>query len=49
MKLIGITKPTALKAIGALQQARVLREITGKHRDRVFAYDRYLAVLDRGM
>ena len=49
MKLLKTTKPTALKAIDALQQAGILREITGKQRDRVYAYDRYLAVLSRGM
>ncbi len=49
MKSLKITKPTALKAIEALQEVGVLREITGRQRDRVFAYDRYLAVLNRGM
>jgi Fic family protein len=49
MKVLKTTKPTALKAIDALQQAGVLREITGKQRDRVYAYDRFLAILNRGM
>ena len=45
VKLLGVTKPTAIKAISALQQAKVLREITGKQRDRVYAYHDYLQVL----
>jgi hypothetical protein len=35
------------KAIDALCQAGVLQEITGKRRDRVYAYRRYLDVLGR--
>lgn len=49
MEILGASKPTALKAIDSLQQSGVLREITGKQRDRVYAYERYLAVLNRGM
>lgn len=49
MQSLKTSKPTASKAVEALQQAGVLREITGKQRDRVYAYDRYLAVLNRGM
>jgi len=45
IKLLGTTKPTAGKAIDALCQAGVLRETTGKQRDRVYAYDAYLKVL----
>jgi len=44
-KLLGVSKPTAVKAIDALQAAGVLREITGKRRDRVYAYHEYLRVL----
>jgi Fic family protein len=44
-KLLNTTKPTALKALDALCKAGVLHEITGKRRDRVYAYRRYLAVL----
>lgn len=45
MKLLKTTKPTAGKAIDALCKAGVLHEITGKQRDRVYAYDAYLKVL----
>jgi len=43
--LLGVTKPTAGKAIDALCRAGVLRETTGKRRDRIYAYGRYLKVL----
>jgi Fic family protein len=45
MELLKTTKPTAAKAIDALRQAGVLHEITGKRRDRVYAYEKYLKVL----
>lgn len=38
-------KPTATRAIQALEAAGILREITGRARDRVYAYHAYLAVL----
>jgi Fic family protein len=49
MEILGASKPTASKAIDSLEQSGVLRETTGKQRDRVYAYERYLAVLNRGM
>ena len=45
---IGIAYPTAARAIGALQQLAIVREITGRKRERVFAYDAYLAILNEG-
>lgn len=45
IKLLGVSKPTAIKALEALQRAGILRETTGKRRDRVYAYHRYLQVL----
>ncbi len=45
---IGIAYPTAARAIGALQQLVIVREITGRKRERVFAYDAYLAILNEG-
>lgn len=47
MELLGTTKPTALKAIKSLEEAGVLRETTGRRRDRVYAYHAYLQVLTR--
>jgi hypothetical protein len=45
---LGATKPTASKAVGALVSAGVLEETTGRRRDRVFGYSRYLDLLREG-
>ncbi|MBI1902635.1 MAG: Fic family protein [Planctomycetia bacterium] len=45
MSLLSTTKPTAAKAIAVLRQAKILKETTGKRRDRVYAYAGYLKVL----
>ncbi len=42
MKLVETTKPTAGRAIDLLVSAGVLRETTGKKRDRSFVYEAYL-------
>jgi Fic family protein len=42
----GVTFPTAAKAIDQLVALGIAREITGKKRDRIFVYDRYLAILN---
>jgi Fic family protein len=44
-ELLDTSKPTASKAIAMLEDAGVLREITGRQRDRAYAYEAYLAVL----
>lgn len=45
IEMIGGTKPTINKAIDALVEAEILEEITGKQRDRIYAYRNYLNVL----
>ncbi len=45
IKLLKVSKPTAIRTIEFLQDAGILRETTGKRRDRVYAYHRYLQVL----
>jgi Fic family protein len=45
MELLATTKPTAGKAIESLSKAGILRETTGRKRDRVYAYGGYLDVL----
>jgi Fic family protein len=45
VKLLGVSKPTAIKAIAALRQNKILAETTGKKRDRVYGYREYLEVL----
>ena len=47
IELLKTTKPTASKAIKTLQAAGVLRETTGKQRNRVYAYHNYLHILTR--
>lgn len=46
---IGATFPTASKALEALEGLGVVREITGKARSRVYAYQGYLDILGEGM
>jgi Fic family protein len=45
MKTLKTTKPTAAKAIAVLINAKILKETTGKQRDRVYAYHSYLQML----
>ncbi len=45
IELVGLTKPTANKAIAALRAAGILQEVSGKRRNRVYSYDAYLKVL----
>ncbi len=45
IKLLSVSKPTAIKAMDAMQKAGILRETTGRLRDRVYAYQAYLDVL----
>src|SRR3954465_12164470 len=47
-ELFGTTKPTAAKAIGVLEQLGILRETTGRRRDRTFSYAGYLGRLRAG-
>lgn len=44
----GLTPPTVAKALASLEGFGVVREVTGRRRNRVFAYDRYLAILAEG-
>lgn len=45
---LGVSKPTAARAIESLEKAGVLVETTGKKRDRSWAYRRYLDELQVG-
>jgi len=45
---LSLTPPTIRAAIGAMEQAGIVREVTGKKRDRIYVYDRYLKILDKG-
>lgn len=44
----GVSFPTAAKGMAALEAQGISRELTGNRRNRVFAYDRYLAILSEG-
>jgi Fic family protein len=44
-----ISFPAAASAMTLLMNLGVARELTGKRRNRVFGYDRYLKILDEGM
>jgi Fic family protein len=44
----GLSFPTASSAMNLLIDLKVVRELTGKRRNRVFVYDRYLSVLNEG-
>ncbi|MCP3980123.1 MAG: Fic family protein [bacterium] len=48
VKICKTTKPTAAKAIGSLCDAGILREISGRSRDRIYEYSEYLGVLRKG-
>lgn len=45
---LGITFPTAAAAVEHLQSLHIVREITGRQRDRRFAYSAYLKILNEG-
>jgi len=44
----GLSFPTVTAALDALIDLGIAREITGKRRNRVFSYERYLATLNEG-
>jgi len=45
---LGIAFPTAARAIEALRRLGIVTEITGRKRERVFAYRAYLQILNEG-
>jgi len=45
---LDLTPPTVRKAVENLETAGIVREITGKQRDRIYVYDRYVKILDQG-
>ena len=45
MELSGLSYPTASKVIETLVELGIAREITGGRRNRLLAFDAYLAVL----
>jgi len=45
VELLGVAKPTASKCIDELLKGGVVRETTGRPRDRVYVYEAYMAAL----
>ncbi len=45
---LGLSQPTIRKSIAHLEQLRIVDEVTGQRRDRVFAYRDYMTILNRG-
>lgn len=48
VKALSLTPPTVRSAVETLEQLGMLREITGKQRDRVYVYDPYISILGEG-
>lgn len=48
VKSLGLTTPTVTTALQNLERIGIVREITGKQRGRIFVYDAYLKILERG-
>jgi len=47
-KRTGISFPAAAKSMDAIIKLGLARELTGRQRNRVFAYDQYLSILNEG-
>ncbi|MGY4230396.1 Fic family protein [Bradyrhizobium sp. USDA 4503] len=47
-KELGLSKPTVAKAMEHLEKLGIVREITAKQRRRIYAYVRYLDILNQG-
>ena len=45
---LNMTAPTAGSAMESLEALGMVREITGKQRDRIYVYDQYVKILDEG-
>jgi Fic family protein len=43
-----VTHPTVMKAVANLQKLGIVREVTGRQRGRLFAYTKYMNILNRG-
>ncbi len=48
MERTGASYPTVARAIGRLGDMGIIHEITGRKRDRVYAYSQYLGILNEG-
>ena len=44
----GLSKPTVLRSVTMLESMGILKEITGKERHKIFIYQDYLGLLNKG-
>jgi cell filamentation protein, protein adenylyltransferase len=42
---LGVSEPSVYSALSRLEEAGVLREVTGRRRGRLYVYERYLELL----
>jgi len=47
-RMSGVSLPSVNASLAALQEAGIVREMTGRRRNRVFSYDAYLKILSEG-
>jgi Fic family protein len=47
-KKLGLTEPTIRASLAHLQKLGIVKEMTGRQRNRLFVYRRYLDILDEG-
>ncbi len=47
-KKLGLTEPTIRSSLEHLQKLHIVREMTGRRRNRLFVYDKYLDILSEG-
>jgi hypothetical protein len=47
-KQLHLTAPTVRSAVECLAGLGIVREVTGKQRDRIYAYHKYVQILDEG-
>jgi Fic family protein len=47
-KALELTVPTVTKALSHLVRIGIVKEVSGKHRDRLFAYSRYVNMVSEG-
>jgi DNA-binding transcriptional regulator GbsR (MarR family) len=45
---LGLSHPTVSLGVRTLEQLGIVDEVTGRGRDRIYAYQEYLAVLNEG-
>jgi DNA-binding transcriptional regulator YhcF (GntR family) len=47
--MTGITPATINKALGHLEQLGIVKELTARKRNRLFSYEGYIEIMNRGI